>query len=246
VYRHWWQPTTVITEGPHYIAVLVCMRCTMERRWKVHRLTGGPIGNSYNAPKGYYQHAENGQQAPQRIAYRGDRTQPQPILITEDKKGSLKMSKRLIQFIEWRDDLDGELGEDIKTYEFEWVDATKREIDLRDSNFALFAQDMQRWLEVARPVKRRSHKKKQPNAYVFDAKPAARGAASPLAWSKQIGTWAVEHGLEWSDPEVRRAVRQWATDTGRQCAATGLIPRPTMQAYVEAHKDQLARRDAVS
>jgi hypothetical protein len=73
-----------------------------------------------------------------------------------------------------------------------------------------------------------------------------RGGPSPLAWSKQIGTWAVEHGLEWSDPEVRRAVRRWATDTGRQCAATGLIPRPTMQAYYEAHKDTLARREAAS
>lgn len=62
VYRHWWQPTTVVTEGAYYIQFMVCARCTTERRWKVHRLTGDPVANSYTAPDGYYQKSENRQQ----------------------------------------------------------------------------------------------------------------------------------------------------------------------------------------
>jgi hypothetical protein len=80
---------------------------------------------------------------------------------------------------------------------------------------------------------------------VFETKSAKpSGGASPLAWANQIGAWAVEHGLNWEDKETRADVRRWALATGHQCSATGLIPRATMQAYVEAHQDQLSRRAA--
>lgn len=60
VYRHWWQPTTVTAEGRFYVQHMVCMRCTMERRWKVNRQTGDPASNGYTAPEGYYRkHADN-------------------------------------------------------------------------------------------------------------------------------------------------------------------------------------------
>lgn len=65
VYRHHWEPTNVITEGIYYIQEMVCLRCTMERRWKVDRRTGDPAGNSYAAPEGYYRHHEEGEDGQQ-------------------------------------------------------------------------------------------------------------------------------------------------------------------------------------
>lgn len=63
VYRHWWQPTTVDTEGQFFIQHMVCMRCTMERRWRVNRATGDPAGNNYTPPPDYYRQTEDKQQA---------------------------------------------------------------------------------------------------------------------------------------------------------------------------------------
>lgn len=60
VYRHWWKPTTVDTDHPdYYIQHMQCQRCTMERRWRVSRTTGEPIGNNYTAPEGYYYHRDD-------------------------------------------------------------------------------------------------------------------------------------------------------------------------------------------
>jgi hypothetical protein len=59
VYRHWWEPTTVDTEGDYYVQHMQCARCTMVRRWKVSRLTGDPVGNSYTAPQGYYRSTDD-------------------------------------------------------------------------------------------------------------------------------------------------------------------------------------------
>ena len=68
VYRHWWQPTTVTIEGRYYVQHLVCQRCCMERRWRVHRTTGEPIKNSYTPPPGYYQKGDRQARRKLRIA----------------------------------------------------------------------------------------------------------------------------------------------------------------------------------
>lgn len=60
-FRHWWQPTTVVTEGQFYIQHMVCLRCTMERRWRVNRVTGDPMGNNYTPPPDYYRHKSDAQ-----------------------------------------------------------------------------------------------------------------------------------------------------------------------------------------
>jgi hypothetical protein len=54
VFRHWWKPSVVETDGNCYIQVLVCMRCGGERKWKVNRTTTRPEGNRYNMADGYY------------------------------------------------------------------------------------------------------------------------------------------------------------------------------------------------
>jgi hypothetical protein len=64
-FRHWWEPTNVTTDGMFYIQEMVCMRCTMQRRWKVHRRTGGVAGNSYTPPEGYYRKREPGEDGQQ-------------------------------------------------------------------------------------------------------------------------------------------------------------------------------------
>lgn len=55
--NHWWKPTTVEDNHPaYYVQHLVCMRCGGERRWRVGKVNGQPMGNNYTMQDGYYHH----------------------------------------------------------------------------------------------------------------------------------------------------------------------------------------------
>jgi hypothetical protein len=154
-------------------------------------------------------------------------TRPEMICVSSrlsaTRNGGSKMAQELI--IRLRDDLDGELGEDIQTHEYTWK-GVNYEIDLRPVNFDSFDADMQQWIARSRPVKkkRRSPKKSKPGVSIEPEGP----------WSKLIHSWATEHGYKWDDKATRDAVRQWAKKTGHAAPRTGIIPRETMEAYHEA------------
>jgi Lsr2 len=136
------------------------------------------------------------------------------------------MAQELI--IRLRDDVDGELGEDIQTHEYTWK-GVSYEIDLRPVNFDSFDSDIQKWIARSRPVKkkRRSPKKSKPGVSIDFAKPEG-------PWSKLINSWATERGYDWGDKAQRDAVRQWAAASGYPAPRTGIIPRETMEAFHEA------------
>jgi hypothetical protein len=138
------------------------------------------------------------------------------------------MAQELI--IRLRDDVDGELGEDIRTHEYTWK-GVSYEIDLRPVNFDRFDSDMQKWIARSRPVKK---KRRSPKKLVAVTKVATPHKGETVPWSKLIHSWATERGYDWDDKAQRDAVRQWATENGYLVPRTGIIPRDTMEAFHEA------------
>jgi hypothetical protein len=144
------------------------------------------------------------------------------------------MTKELITRL--RCDITKVASDDVKTHELSWG-GQDFEVELCDEQFLRYDIALQDLLKVARPVKKpgRKKRKKTSAGYIFENGATASDVPSGPVWHEQIGVFATEHGLDWSNKEVRESVRDWAIENGHKCSRTGVIPQATMEAYVEAH-----------
>lgn len=128
--------------------------------------------------------------------------------------------------VERFDDLDESVRPDVQSYEFGFG-GVNYEIDLHSENFAEFELLISPYIKAGRKAKRQK------------AKPKAKVAATATAdtqggrgqWSAEIKPWAIAHGYDWDDEKQRKAVRQWAIDTGLYSARSGMLPRHVMEAH---------------
>jgi hypothetical protein len=113
------------------------------------------------------------------------------------------MSKEVV--IRLRDDIDGELADDVATRPFSF-DGVDYEIELNDNNFEEFRLDIKRWLQAARVAKTRRKK-----------------AANGKPKSKP------------QPPPSRGEIRAWASKNGYEVGSRGNISNEVRSAYNAAH-----------
>lgn len=123
--------------------------------------------------------------------------------------------KVLVQFV---DDLDGSVGEDVSTVSFA-LDGVSYEIDLRDANANKLRDSLEDYVTSARRVGGRVKR--------AVATPAAPAPAKPSdARSK----------------EQTKAIREWARKNGHDLADRGRIPANVIAAFEASHAKKTSSR----
>ena len=125
--------------------------------------------------------------------------------------------KVLVQFV---DDLDGSVGEDVSTVSFA-LDGVSYEIDLREANAAKLRNSLQDFVDSARRTGGRIKRGATPAQA-----PAPVQAKPSDARSK----------------EQTRAIREWAKKNGHDLADRGRIPANVIEAFEASHAKRTSRR----
>ncbi len=123
--------------------------------------------------------------------------------------------KVLVQFV---DDLDGSVGEDVSTVSFA-LDGVSYEIDLRDANANKLRDSLEDYVASARRVGGRVKRAVATTA-------AAAPAKASDARSK----------------EQTKAIREWARKNGHDLADRGRIPANVIAAFEASHAKKTAGR----
>jgi hypothetical protein len=117
------------------------------------------------------------------------------------------MTKEVV--VRLRDDISGELGEDVVTRPFSF-DGKDYEIELSDNNFEDFRLDIKKWLQAAREARPRRKLRKtngnSPKPKTPPPKPATRGE-----------------------------IREWAREAGYEVSVRGNLSNEVREAYYKAH-----------
>jgi hypothetical protein len=124
--------------------------------------------------------------------------------------------KVLVQFV---DDLDGSVGEDVSTVSFA-LDGVNYEIDLREVNANKLRNSLQDFVDSARRTGGRIKKGVTP------AQVASAPARPTDARSK----------------EQTKAIREWARKNGHDLADRGRIPANVIEAFEASHAKRSSRR----
>ena len=124
--------------------------------------------------------------------------------------------KVLVQFV---DDLDGSVGEDVSTVSFS-LDGVSYEIDLREVNANKLRNSLQDFVDSARRTGGRIKKGVTP------AQVASAPARPTDARSK----------------EQTKAIREWARKNGHDLADRGRIPANVIEAFEASHAKRSSRR----
>jgi hypothetical protein len=123
--------------------------------------------------------------------------------------------KVLVQFV---DDLDGSVGEDVSTVSFA-LDGVSYEIDLRDANANKLRDSLEDYVASARRVGGRV---KRAVATTATAAPAKASDAR--------------------SKEQTKAIREWARKNGHDLADRGRIPANVIAAFEASHAKKTAGR----
>jgi nucleoid-associated protein Lsr2 len=123
--------------------------------------------------------------------------------------------KVLVQFV---DDLDGSVGEDVSTVSFS-LDGVSYEIDLREANAAKLRDSLQDFVDSARRTGGR----------------IKRGVMPTQAPSTPARTEA-------RSKEQTKAIREWARKNGHDLADRGRIPANVIEAFEASHAKRSSRR----
>lgn len=124
--------------------------------------------------------------------------------------------KVLVQFV---DDLDGSVGEDVSTVTFA-LDGVNYEIDLREVNAAKLRDSLQDFVNSARRTGGR----------------IKRGITPAQAPSTPART------TETRSKEQTKAIREWARKNGHDLADRGRIPANVIEAFEASHAKRTSRR----
>ena len=124
--------------------------------------------------------------------------------------------KVLVQFV---DDLDGSVGEDVSTVSFS-LDGVSYEIDLRERNAAKLRDSLADFVNSARRTGGRIKRGVTP-AQVATAAPRPTDARSK---------------------EQTKAIREWARKNGHDLADRGRIPASVIEAFEASHAKRTSRR----
>ncbi|MEV0360067.1 Lsr2 family protein [Nocardia sp. NPDC050697] len=118
------------------------------------------------------------------------------------------------------DDIDGkEIDSGFEApVEFSF-DGKYYKLDLRQSNYEAFQEDLKKWIDAAEEV--------SPSG-------AARGRRDPARGPKP-GSTRADTGSGRSKEELA-AIREWAQKNGHEVSPRGRIASPILEAYDEAHK----------
>jgi hypothetical protein len=119
------------------------------------------------------------------------------------------MTKEVV--IRLRDDLDGELGEDVATRYFSF-DGTNYEIELSDNNYEDFRLDIKKWVQAAREARPRRKLRK-----------ANGNSAQPKKQPPQ------------PHKATRGEMREWARQAGYEVSVRGNLSNEVREAYYKAH-----------
>jgi hypothetical protein len=115
------------------------------------------------------------------------------------------VSKEVV--IRLRDDIDGDVADDVVTREFTF-DGVNYEIELNDNNFEEFRLDIKKWIQAARVARPRRKK-------------AANGSSKPKPSPQP--------------PPTRGEVRAWAQKRNLVVSDKGNISNEIRNAYIAAH-----------
>lgn len=124
--------------------------------------------------------------------------------------------KVLVQFV---DDLDGSVGEDVSTVSFA-LDGVSYEIDLREANAAKLRDSLQDFVNSARRTGGR----------------IKRGVTPTQAPSTPA------RPTETRSKEQTKAIREWARKNGHDLADRGRIPASVIEAFEASHAKRSSRR----
>lgn len=132
------------------------------------------------------------------------------------------MSKELVVIL--RDDMTGELGDDVITRTFA-IGSDSYELELSEASWAEFCEYLSGYVDAARKI--RKHRKKPATK-----KPEPIPDPVPIAE-------LVDRSKPARSKEESRAIREWARENGHEVSVRGTIKAEVIQAYQDAEGDSL-------